>query len=194
MSAGDGPIGRHGEVVRSEEEVELGTRVTPRAERVRLRKVVVEDEVTQTVPVRKEVVQARDRPAARGDDRVRRGRRRSAVLSAAARYLPPLALMALIFALSAQPNLNSGLGVWDTVLRKLAHMAAFGLLWLLWERALRRPFAALAIALAYAVSDEIHQSFVAGRHGSPWDVAIDAAGIGLAVLAWWRYSQPRSVA
>ena len=102
--------------------------------------------------------------------------------------------MALIFALSAQPNLNSGLGVWDTVLRKLAHMAAFGLLWLLWERALRRPFAALAIALAYAVSDEIHQSYVAGRHGSPWDVAIDAAGIGLAVLAWWRYSQPRSEA
>ena len=102
--------------------------------------------------------------------------------------------MALIFALSAQPNLNSGLGVWDTVLRKLAHMAAFGLLWLLWERALRRPFAALAIALAYAVSDEMHQSFVAGRHGSPWDVAIDAAGIGLAVLAWWRYSQPRSEA
>jgi VanZ family protein len=102
--------------------------------------------------------------------------------------------MALIFVLSDQPNLNSGLGVWDTVLRKLAHMGAFGLLWLLWERALRQPFAALAIALAYAVSDEVHQSFVTGRHGSLWDVAIDAAGIGLAVLVWLRYSQPRSEA
>jgi VanZ family protein len=102
--------------------------------------------------------------------------------------------MAIIFALSAQPNLNSGLGIWDLIGRKLAHMAAFGLLWALWQRALRRPVAALVITLAYAASDELHQSFVRGRNGSPWDVAIDAAGVGLAVLAWWRYSQPRSVA
>jgi VanZ family protein len=102
--------------------------------------------------------------------------------------------MAIIFALSAQPNLNSGLGIWDLMGRKLAHMAAFGLLWALWRRALGRPLAALAITLAYAASDELHQSFVRGRNGSLWDVAIDAAGVGLAMLAWWRYSQPRSVA
>jgi VanZ family protein len=102
--------------------------------------------------------------------------------------------MAIIFALSAQPNLNSGLGIWDLMGRKLAHMAAFGLLWALWQRALGRPLAALAITLAYAASDELHQSFVRGRNGSLWDVAIDAAGVGLAMLAWWRYSQPRSVA
>jgi len=110
------------------------------------------------------------------------------------RFLPPLALMALIFVLSAQPNLNSGLGVWDLVLRKLAHMTEFGLLWALWLRALGRPLTATAITLAYAATDEFHQAFVAGRHASPWDWAIDAAGVGLAVLAWWRYSQPRSVA
>ena len=39
------------------------------------------------------------------------------------RFAPPLALMGLIFFLSAQPDLSSGLGTWDTVLRKLAHMA-----------------------------------------------------------------------
>ena len=44
------------------------------------------------------------------------------------------------------------------------------------------------------MTDEFHQSFVDGRNGSPVDVAIDAAGVGLAVLAWRRYSQPRSVA
>src|SRR3954470_13870906 len=38
------------------------------------------------------------------------------------RYAPPLLLMALIFVLSAQPDLSSGLGVWDLILRKLAHM------------------------------------------------------------------------
>ena len=44
-------------MTRSEEEVEFGKRTTQRAERVRLRKVLVEDEETKTVPVRKEVIQ-----------------------------------------------------------------------------------------------------------------------------------------
>jgi VanZ family protein len=90
--------------------------------------------------------------------------------------------MGVIFALSAQPDVNSGLGTWDLVGRKLAHMAVFGLLWWLWLRALGRPVAAAAITLAYAVSDEWHQSFVAGRHGTPVDVAIDSVGIAIASL------------
>jgi VanZ family protein len=101
--------------------------------------------------------------------------------------------MGVIFALSARADLNSGLGVGDTILRKMAHMTAFGALWWLWLRALGRPVLACAITLAYAVSDEWHQSFVQGRHAAPSDVAIDAAGVGIAV-ALWIYSQPRSVA
>ena len=109
---------------------------------------------------------------------------------------PPVALMAVIFFLSAQPDLNSGLGDWDTVLRKLAHMAEFGLLWLLWWRALGYggPLPSIAIAIGYAISDEVHQSFVEGRHGSPWDVAIDSLGVGLAGLAvvvWHRRVRAR---
>lgn len=102
------------------------------------------------------------------------------------RYGPPLAVMALIFALSATPDLSSGLGAWDLVLRKLAHITIFGVLWLTLARALRwrRPVLATGIAIAYAISDEVHQSFVEGRHGSPVDVAIDTLGIGLALLAW----------
>ncbi len=101
------------------------------------------------------------------------------------RLVPPLALMALIFALSAQPDLGTGLGVWDTALRKLAHMAEFGLLWLLWHRALgwRAPLAAAAIAVGYAITDELHQTTVPGRVGSPVDVLIDATGVALAWLA-----------
>jgi VanZ family protein len=104
------------------------------------------------------------------------------VKRALTRFAPPLLLMAVIFLLSAQPDLNSGLGTWDTVLRKLAHMVEFGLLWWLWWRALGRgsPVPAAVIAIAYAVSDELHQSFVRGRVGSPVDVLIDAAGVGLA--------------
>jgi VanZ family protein len=101
------------------------------------------------------------------------------------RFGPPLVLMGVIFFLSAQPDLNSGLGVWDTIGRKLVHMASYGLLWWLWYRALglRNPAAAIALTLAYAVSDEYHQTFVEGRHGSPIDVMIDAAGVVLAVAA-----------
>jgi VanZ family protein len=105
------------------------------------------------------------------------------------RFGPPLALMALIFFFSAQPDLSTGLGTWDTILRKAAHMAEYGLLWYLVHRALERdsPLPAAAITLAYAVSDEYHQSFVEGRHGTPVDVLIDAAGIAIAIVLHARH-------
>ena len=101
------------------------------------------------------------------------------------RFGPPLLLMAVIFGFSAQPDLSSGLGTWDTILRKAAHMAEYGLLWLLWWRAFgyRNAAAAAGIAIGYAVTDEYHQSFVEGRHGTPVDVLIDAAGVALAAAA-----------
>jgi VanZ family protein len=94
--------------------------------------------------------------------------------------------MALIFALSATPDLSSGLGTWDFVLRKIAHVTIFAVLWLTFARATqwRRPVAATVAALLYAASDEWHQTFVEGRHGTPVDVGIDAIGIGIAALVW----------
>ena len=103
-------------------------------------------------------------------------------MSLVKRFAPPLLLMGLIFFLSAQPDLSSGLGTWDTVLRKGAHMAEYGLLWFLWWRALGygNPLVPAAIAVGYAVTDELHQTTVEGRHGAPLDVLIDAVGIALA--------------
>jgi uncharacterized membrane protein YozB (DUF420 family) len=102
-------------------------------------------------------------------------------------YAPPLALMGLIFFLSAQPDLSSGLGMWDLYLRKAAHMTEFGLLFLLWRRALgERALPAALIAIAYAATDEYHQTFVTGRHGAPVDVLIDATGVALAYLLLGR--------
>jgi VanZ family protein len=100
------------------------------------------------------------------------------------RYGPPLLLMGVIFVFSAQPDLNSGLGAWDTIGRKLLHMATFGALWWLWWRALGygNPLPAAAITLLYAAGDEYHQTFTEGRHGTPVDVAIDAAGVLVAYL------------
>src|SRR4051812_45415646 len=108
-------------------------------------------------------------------------------------WLPPIALMALIFALSAQPDLNSGLGVVDLVGRKFIHAGEYALLCFLWWRALRTllthpraVLAAFAISVAYSITDEVHQLSVHGRHGSPVDVAIDSVGAGLAALALLR--------
>ncbi len=105
------------------------------------------------------------------------------------RYAPALGLMAVIFFLSAQSQLPRVASDLDIVLRKLAHMTEFGLLWALWLWAQRGPrpraaLRALAVALLYAVSDEVHQSFVADRNPSAWDVAIDAAGVGVAAGLW----------
>ena len=117
-------------------------------------------------------------------------------MALASRIVPPLALMALIFFFSAQPDLNSGFGVWDTVARKIIHMVEYGLLWFLWWRALGygHPLPSIVIALLYAASDEFHQTLVEGRNGSPWDVAIDAAGVGLAGLAVVIYHRRRHAA
>ena len=64
--------------------------------------------------------------------------------------------------------------------------------------------AGAGITLAYAATDEFHQTFVAGRHGSPVDVLIDSIGIAIAaaVVLWAGPSrrrlgaspQPRSLA
>lgn len=113
----------------------------------------------------------------------------SAVAQRVDPWLPPLLWMAVIYGFSAQPHLNSGLGTIDLIGRKIIHMSEYALLCLLWWRWLRTlvaPNAALglafAAAVAYAATDEYHQHFVAGRHGTPVDVAIDATGAAIAVL------------
>jgi VanZ family protein len=101
-------------------------------------------------------------------------------------WLPVVAWAALIFALSSVPDLGTGLGGWDLVLRKLAHAAEYAVLGALLQRALNRPALAFALGTLYALSDEIHQSFVPGRQGSPLDVALDAAGVAVGVALWHR--------
>ena len=109
-------------------------------------------------------------------------------------WLPPLLLMAVIFLFSAQPHLNSGLGLADLIGRKVVHFCEYGLLCALWWRALDKLALAVAITSAYAVTDEIHQHFVAGRHGSPLDWLIDTAGALTAALLIRRRTAERAPA
>lgn len=101
-------------------------------------------------------------------------------------WLPIVAWAALIFALSAIPSLSSGLGEWDYVLRKCAHMTEYAVLAALLFRALERELPALLATVAYAATDEFHQHFVPGRHASAVDVAIDTVGATIGLLAWSR--------
>ncbi|MDQ3067024.1 MAG: VanZ family protein [Actinomycetota bacterium] len=103
-------------------------------------------------------------------------------------WAPVVLWAALIFALSSISDLGTGLGTWDLVLRKVAHAAEFAVLGALLLRALGDGRIAFAAGAAYAISDELHQHFVPGRVGSPFDVAIDAAGVLAGIVLWRRYA------
>ncbi len=114
------------------------------------------------------------------------------------RSIAPLLLMGVIFYFSAQTS-TGGHPWWDVILRKLGHVTGYALLTTLWWWALRgvtaRPLLiAVAIAFAYACTDEFHQSFVHGRTGTPVDVAIDSIGMALAalVISWRRPRRTRT--
>ena len=100
------------------------------------------------------------------------------------RSLAPLALMGLIFYLSAQPSVGPDLPGWTRV---VAHFAQYAALAALWAWALvpalgtRGLLVAGAVSFAYAISDEYHQSFVEGRDSDPFDVMVDAVGIAFAL-------------
>ncbi len=108
-------------------------------------------------------------------------------------WLPVAAWAGLIFALSSIPDLGTGLGGWDLVLRKLAHAAEYAVLGALLLRATHRAGLAFTLGVLYSVSDELHQALVPGRQGSPVDVAIDAVGVACGVLVWQR-ARARSLA
>ena len=97
-------------------------------------------------------------------------------------WAPVVVWAGVIFALSAIPSLSTGLGLWDTVLRKAAHLTEYAILGALLLRAVGRVVPAFLLGVAYAVTDEIHQHFVRGRHASPFDVAFDATGVALGLL------------
>ena len=101
-------------------------------------------------------------------------------------WLPVVLWAGLIFGLSSIPSLGTGLGTWDLVLRKLAHATEYAVLGFLLLRALGSELPAFAAGVAYAATDEVHQHFVRGRHGAAYDVAIDAFGVLLGVLALRR--------
>ncbi len=114
----------------------------------------------------------------------------------AAPWVPPLVMMALIFGLSSMPADQEDHGTLYVVSRKLAHFGEYAVLVCLWWWALltrvphgRALALAFGISVLYAVTDEVHQTFVSGRAGRPLDVGIDTAG---ALTAVWLIARSRA--
>jgi VanZ family protein len=109
-------------------------------------------------------------------------------------WLPATAWLTMIFVLSSQPALPSPPAVND----KQAHAFTFGVLAVLllmglagwrWASVTRSALlTAFLLAAAYGVTDELHQRFVPGRTPDVADVAADAAGAALAMVAAWAWA------
>jgi VanZ family protein len=104
------------------------------------------------------------------------------------KWLPALLVMLIIFWFSAQPAPDLFIsGLADKVIKKGGHMIGYGLLAFSYWRAYgfrkARWWLAWLLAVIYAVSDEFHQSFVPGRHASPWDVII-FDNLGALISLW----------
>ncbi|PKB65067.1 MAG: hypothetical protein BZY80_01005 [SAR202 cluster bacterium Io17-Chloro-G2] len=111
--------------------------------------------------------------------------------------------MVLIFFLSSLPDEQaSRVGPYDahaiaklgSMRGLLAHLFLFGTLASLFQAtlwswtsftnySLRLTFTAIVLATLYGVSDEFHQSYVAGRNMSPSDMLVNALGAVAAVAA-----------
>jgi VanZ family protein len=90
--------------------------------------------------------------------------------------------------------------------RRLAHLLEYAILAALWLRAFVRGrsltprkagLLALAICVAWAVLDELHQSFVPSRSASLADVLVDSAGALIALTVahvGWRRAVDRTTA
>jgi VanZ family protein len=123
-------------------------------------------------------------------------------------WLPVLLWMGLIFVASSQPKLPFVLNkTVDFITKKAGHVTEYGVLaFLLWRaipstvskatsghRSKEKGWPALPslrgaffISLFYAISDELHQTFVPGRTGRLTDVGFDVLGTLFALaLVWW---------
>jgi len=106
----------------------------------------------------------------------------------------------LIFWLSSQPQVALARNVPDYLLHFAAYLAMGVLALRAFGRGLSLPsarraaFLATAFSLAFAASDEYHQSFVPGRVASVRDLVADGLGILAAIAALavcWRRRERR---
>lgn len=107
----------------------------------------------------------------------------------AARLVPAIVYAAAIYGVSSLPSSDIPPLLDDRILH-FAEYFGFGLClafaaaaWARQRFALRHAIVAVAIGLAWALSDELHQSFVPGRDPSIRDLVFDGLGLASAQAA-----------
>lgn len=107
-------------------------------------------------------------------------------------WIPVIVWMSGIFLLSSRQSIGiSEEKMVNFIVFKLLHILEYGILYVLLFRAIhsiknalnseQKLFVAFLIAVIFAATDEIHQTFVPTREGAARDVIIDTIGI---VTAW----------
>jgi len=104
------------------------------------------------------------------------------------KWLPALIVMGTIFWLSSQPSDDLPDFDWaDRIVKKGGHILGYAILAWSYLRGLdmqpRKRWLAWLLAMIYAVTDELHQSFVPGRYSSVWDVVI-FDNLGALISLW----------
>lgn len=112
-------------------------------------------------------------------------------------WIPAVAWMIVIFLFSTRESVQvSPEHVVNFVFFKTLHVLEYAILFVLYYRALKNSFstrtsisvflAAFLFTILYAITDEVHQTFIPTREGKPRDVIIDAIG---ASLAWFTIAR-----
>lgn len=111
-------------------------------------------------------------------------------------FLPAVIWAGIIYLFSSQQVLPSlTLSIADFIFKKTAHMFVYAMFYLLLITGFIQLdykfekiwFTALIICFLYAVSDELHQSFVSGRTASFIDIGFDVTGASLVAFKKFDY-------
>lgn len=113
-------------------------------------------------------------------------------------FSPPALWAGVIFFLSSQQTLPSfETSAYDFFFKKFAHMFVYAVLYILLSRGVEmifetrsqktRLFLPILLVVVYAISDEIHQSFIMNRYATLRDVGYDILGSSLVILRKYKY-------
>jgi VanZ family protein len=111
-------------------------------------------------------------------------------------WVPVFLWAGLIFYLSNISSLKTDWGVWDFILRKIAHVLEYFILTALLFRAFKGSFILSAnqiiflpviLSFFYALTDEFHQTFITTRSGNIFDVMIDSLGMVAFYLFYLKF-------
>ena len=104
------------------------------------------------------------------------------------KWLPVFIWMGIIFSFSSIPSTKvSGVSIVDFLIKKSAHLTEYAILYILLLRATSKNWLASAfILVAFASSDEFHQSFTPGREPTIKDVGFDSIGAFFGGYLTWK--------